>query len=210
MRRTSAGRAAAAIAPDIDPFTAREKRDMPTTRRYLASLAVSLALAGAASAQSRSSFLLADNLGGVTVSSPDTLDYTVTESLAPTLLIGSTIYHINSIFGFWVLSDDDDFSVTNSNFLDPDGVSWGTDNSNSGAGAIAGWDTNPNTGITPGDEAVLFHFTSLSGSIEHLGMHIRVDETLPGGGNTAFYVVPAPGAAALLGLGGIAAIRRRR
>ncbi len=182
---------------------------MMSTHRLIASAAALFMLAGAASAQSRSSFQLADAVGGVSITPSGLLDYTVTESLAPTLLFGGNLYTINSIFGFWVLSDDDNLTPVNPNFLDGDGATWGTSNNNGGAGGIAGWATNPNTGITPG-QSVAFSFSSLAGSVEGLGLHIRVNETLPGGGNTAFFVVPTPGAAALLGLGGLTATRRRR
>ena len=183
---------------------------MSRTSRFVTAAAALLMVAGAASAQSRSSFQNLDGLGGVTVSSPDELNYTVTVALAPTIVFGGNLYHINSVFGFWVLSDDDNLTPAHVAFNDPDGVNWGINDNNGGAGGIAGWSTTPPTGITPGDEPVTFSFTSLSGSIEHLGMHIRVNETLPGGGNTAFFVIPTPGAAALLGLGGLVATRRRR
>jgi hypothetical protein len=182
---------------------------MTTPIRFVASVAALLTLAGVASAQTRSSFLDADSISGVTVTSPDGLDYEVAVSLAPILVYQSNIYTINSVFGFWVLSDDDDLSPVNANFVDGDGATWNANNSNSGAGGIAGWDTNPNTGLTPG-QSLHFIFSSLGGTVETYGFHIRVNETLPNGFNTAFFTIPTPGAAALLGLGGLAATRRRR
>jgi hypothetical protein len=182
---------------------------MTLSARFVASVAALLTLAGAASAQTRSSFFTPESLDGVFVASSDGLDYEVTLNLAPTLLWNGNLYTINSVFGFWALSNDDNLTPVNANFVDGDGATWAVSNNNGGAGGVAGWDTNPNTGLTPG-QSLHYVFSSLGGTVETFGYHIRVNETFPNGFNTAFFTVPTPGAAALLGLGGLTATRRRR
>lgn len=182
---------------------------MSRTSRFVTAAAALLMIAGAASAQSRSSFQDIDAISGITYSTPDDLNFTVTVALAPTMVIGGNLYTINSVFGFWALSNDDNLTPANSNFVDGDGATWAVSNNNGGAGGIAGWSTNPNTGLTVG-QSLVFTFTSLTGTYETVGFHIRTNETLPFGGNTAYFTLPTPGAAALLGLGSLVATRRRR
>ena len=176
-------------------------------KKYVLAAAIAAAALGSnALAQTRSSFQDADEIGGIQVSLITGLTYQVSLSNNPQLKIGSTIYDITDVFGFWALSDDIDLSGSTSGF----GV-WDSKVSNSGTGGIVGWKTNPNTGITPGGSQN-FTFGSLAvGDVDHWGFHIRVDGTLPNGGNTAYFTdVPAPGAATLAGLGLVVAARRRR
>lgn len=165
--------------------------------------------APSASAQTRSSFRDLDALAGVVVDPVGPLSYEVVVSPGATLVYQGNLYTINSVFGFWILSDSD-LTPSNASFLDPDGATWHTDNSNSGPGGIAGWDINPNSGIFIGDDPVTFAFNALTGSPDGYGFHIRVNETLPFGGNTAYFTAPSPGAGALVGLAGLIAARRRR
>jgi hypothetical protein len=182
----------------------------PTPLKRSLSLAAiaALCLTGAAGAQSRSSFLDGGTFSGIDiVPSNGGLTYDVTFNPGAQFHFGGNDYDITDIFGFWNLSDDDDLTVTNANFLDGDGATWSINNKNAGTGGIAGWDTNPNTGITSG-QTVQFSYSALSvASVEHPGFHIRIDGQWPGGGgNTGFATfndVPTPGAAALLGVAGL-------
>ncbi|NUQ52968.1 MAG: hypothetical protein HUU19_09765 [Phycisphaerales bacterium] len=176
-------------------------------KKYVLAAAIAAAALGSSAlAQTRSSFQDADLIGGVQVQLITGLTYKVSLSNHPQLKIGATYYNITDVFGFWALSDDIDLSGSTSSF----GV-WSDWNKNSGTGGIVGWKTNPNTGITPGGSQN-FTFDSLAvGDVDHFGFHIRVDGTLPNGGNTAYFTdVPAPGAATLAGLGLVVAARRRR
>lgn len=173
------------------------------------------ALAGSATfGQSRSSFLDGGTFSGVDiVVSNGGLTYDVTLNSGAQFHYNGSDYDITDIFGFWNLSDDDDLTVTNVDFFDGDGNKWATNNKNSGPGGIAGWDINPNKGITPG-QTVTFTYNALSVDlVEHQGFHIRIDGTWPGGGgNTGFatFNVPSAGPSALLGIAGLVATRRRR
>lgn len=176
-------------------------------KKYVFTAAIAAAALGSnALAQTRSSFQDADEIGGIQVSLITGLTYQVALSGTPQLTIGSTTYNITDVFGFWALSDDIDLSGSTSGF----GV-WDSKISNAGTGGIVGWKTNPNTGITPGGSQN-FTFNSLAvANVDHFGFHIRVDGTLPSGGNTAYFTdVPAPGSATLAGLGMLLAARRRR
>ena len=188
---------------------------MKTTTWWLCALAAS-AMAGAVSAQSRSSFLDGGTLSGISiVESNGGLTYDVTFNPGAQFHYAGDDFDITDVFGFWSLSDDDNLSASASDFFDGDGAEWDFGLMNGGMGGIAGWKTNPNTGITSG-QTVQFNYDSLSVDlVEHLGMHIRLDGDFPGGnGNTGYAVfnlVPTPGAALLIGSAGlVTALRRRR
>jgi hypothetical protein len=169
-------------------------------------LAGMIAVTGSAFAQSRSSFLEVDSFSDVTVNVMNSgLTYQIVLGANPTFSYQSQTYNITDLFGFWVLSNDDDlvFSHSNQN-------GWDAHGNNSGTGGIAGWKTNPNNGITP-NQSITFSFTTLDVSrVEQIGFHIRIDGTFPGTqGNTGFATVPEP--ASMLALGaGLAAIAARR
>lgn len=166
-----------------------------------------LAAAGFASAQSRSSFLDVDVISDIVVNvSNGGLTQEVVVGANPTFTYNSQVYTITDLFGFWNLSDDDDLSVINQ----ATGV-WTTTNNNAGSGGIAGWKTNPNTGLTP-NTSYTFNFDSLNyASVEGTGFHVRIDGTFPGtNGNTGYITaVPEPGTMIALGAG-IAALAARR
>lgn len=176
-------------------------------KKYVLAAALAAAAMGSSTlAQTRSSFQDADLIGGISVNHISGLTYEVALSGNPQLKIGATFYDITDVFGFWALSDDIDLSGGTTGF----GV-WTSKVSNSGTGGIVGWKTNPNTGITPSGSQN-FTFDSLAvADVDHFGFHIRVDGTLPTGGNTAYFTdVPAPGSVTLAGLGLALAARRRR
>lgn len=164
-------------------------------------------LAGSAWGQSRSSFMFVDSFSGITVTQTGPLTFDVSLSASPTVTVSSTTYNITDLFGFWALKDaDPDLSAASGASF---GV-WSWHRSTSGAGDIAGWKTNPNTGITPGNSESFTYSSLALGEVDRWGFHIRVDGTLPFGGDTFYLAVPTPGSLALLGLAGLAASRRRR
>ncbi|MBL8747483.1 MAG: hypothetical protein JNK58_14150 [Phycisphaerae bacterium] len=180
----------------------------------LLSIGVIAACSGSALATTRSSFLGVPAITDVTaVPSNGGLTYTVSLGTNPSFTLGGTVYPIADLIGFYALSDDDDLLYSVSNFSAMGG-NWNNDSSNSGAGGIAGWRTNPNTGIQAG-ESIVFNFNSLSTDrVERLGFHVRLTNMLfPGTtGNTGNITLMVPGASAasVFGLAGLAAARRRR
>ncbi len=164
----------------------------------------------AAHATTRSSFLDTDSFSDITFNaSSGGLTVDVVVGANPTFTFQGNTYHITSIIGFYALSDDDDLTVTNSNF----GV-WSTDNSNAGPGGIAGWKSNPNNGFGP-NSSQSFTYTALSvAKVERLGLHVATSELFPNtNGNTGnIAVVPEPTTLAGFGMGfaALAARRRRR
>jgi hypothetical protein len=134
------------------------------------------------------------------------LNYNLAVGAMPTLTVGAQTFPVIDIFGFWALSDDDDLNATNASF----GV-WTVDNNNSGLGGIAGWDSNPNTGLFA-NQSEQFNFTALNvASVERYGYHVRIDGIFPGTqGNTGYVTTPTPGAVALFGVAGMLVAGRRR
>jgi hypothetical protein len=164
-------------------------------------------------AQSRSSFLSVSQITGVTVTQFNGgLSYTVEIGATPQFIYNNVAYNISEIFGFWALKDanPDTLNPSNSSF----GI-WTANTSTGGAGEIAGWKTNPNTGLTAG-QSQTFTFAALnSAAIDRYGFHARLASgTFPGtSGNTGHItgeLVPEPASMAVLSLGFVALIRKRR
>lgn len=166
-------------------------------------LAMSFGLAATVSAQSIGSFQLADiqDVSASLVGNQLTLNV----GNNPTIDFMNQVYTVTEVFGVWSLDDDDDMTATGGTEN-----GWQFSSNFSGTGGIAGWRTNPNSGLGP-NASLVFNYTTLTGTVEDFGYHIRVDGTLPGGGNTAFFrMVPEPATFAGLGLGVLALLRRRR
>lgn len=166
------------------------------------------ALGSAAFAQSRNSFSDVEAFLDLTVNvSNGGLTYEVVVGADPRFMYNGNTYHITDVFGFWVLSNDVDFVVQNQNI-----DQWVVSNNNAGPGAIAGWRTNPNTGLVPGTSKT-FTFDALNvGAVDQVGFHLRISGDWPfgEGGDTGFATVPEP--ATMLGLAGALPLllRRRR
>lgn len=179
------------------------------------SLASAFALVCVAGAQATTinSFNTVTGVTGITVTpsigSPN-LTFTVSLSPGATVTYLSNTYTITDIFGFYVLAQG--FNDTGRPAL-PNVAAFSDDSDNRAAGSIFGWSSNPNQGITQGNSQTFTYPSIAYPNYTEFGFHVRVDGTLPTGGNT-FNIrggfVPTPGAGALLGLGGLIAMRRRR
>lgn len=174
--------------------------------------ALTLGVAAAAGAQSRSSFHNVTEMNDVFVTSSNGgLTLEVLLGAAPTLKFDGQTYNITDLFGVWALDNNDDFSANGTTQN-----AWSFNSKASGTGGIFGWKTNPNTGLKPGSGPLTFNFTSATGQSEAIGFHMRFDRNFAGTcGNTAFVTgtpttaVPGP-APVLAYLLGAAAIRVRR
>ena len=177
-----------------------------------ATVATLLAAAGA-QATTINSFNTVTSVTGITVTpsigSPN-LTFNVSLSPGATVTYLSNTYTITDIIGFYVLAPgfNDTGRPALANF-----AGFSDDSDNRGAGSISGWRSNPNQGITQGNSQTFTYPSIAYPNYSEFGFHVRVAGTLPTGGNT-FNIrggfVPTPGAGALLGLGGLIAMRRRR
>lgn len=178
----------------------------PKMRSIPVAVAV-LGLSGAASAQTFSSFVAVDSFQNLSVLDLSALSYRVSVGPTPTFTKDGTTYSITDVFGYWALRADMDLTGATSSFNQ-----WSAHQSNAGIGGIVGWKTNPNTGLTPGTSEV-FTFDQLdTPNVSGYGFHVRLNGVFPGtSGNTGYVtLVPAPAAAALLGIAGAVAMRRHR
>ena len=178
----------------------------------LAALAVTTA-ADTAGATTINSFTTGAVFNGIHITplvSPN-LSYTVTLDAGATFTLNNTTYNITDIIGFYLLAPGfNDGSQVNLAAVG----GFTRDSDHRSAGSIYGWKSNPNNGITAGNSQT-FNYPSINfGEYEMIGLHVRLDGNFPGTsgntGNITGSFVPTPGAAAVLGLGGIASLRRRR
>lgn len=170
-----------------------------------------LALVSAtAMSQSRSSFFDVSSITGVTLSSANAgKTWTLGLGAAPTVIYLGETYQVTDLFGFWLLDNDEDLSATG-------GAQngWAYNENYSGTGGIAGWKTNPNSGLTPGSTPLSFTFGTLVGEKERVGYHMRFDRNFAStGGNTAYVSaapVPEPGTLTVLFGAAALLVRRKR
>lgn len=176
-------------------------------RKVLGLLVLAMAVTTGALAQSRSSFLQLSAMQDIfTTQNGNTISLQL--GLNPTITYQNVVYNVTDAFGVWLLDNNDDLAATGTNQN-----GWSYHDNYSGSGGIAGWKTNPNSGLTPGTGPLNFTYTTLSGTPENFGFHLRVAGNFPFGGNTAYFeAVPEPTALAAMGLGlaGLLARRRRR
>jgi hypothetical protein len=181
---------------------------------------LSVAVGSSAFATTRSSFTTIQSITGVTaITSNAGFTYTVSLGANPSFMLNDISYTITDVIGFYLLSDDQNLVPLPalSNF-GPPGF-FVDDSTNNGIGGVAGWKSNPNDGLVPG-ESLAFTLPAdfPIASIDTIGFHVRLDGLFPGTtgntGNIAVVrsddVVPTPGACALLACGGLCWPRRRR
>lgn len=185
----------------------------------MTALGVIAAAAGTASATQYDSFLQGASFTGLAVagnlSSPN-LTFTVTLNAGATLTYNSNTYSVERIIGFYLLApgfnDGAQPSLSSVN-------GFNNDSATHNHGSVLGWRSNPNDGITAGNSET-FTFPSINyAQYTMVGFHIflNANQDFPGtSGNTGSVtvllgdLVPTPGAAAILGIGSLAAMRRRR
>lgn len=178
----------------------------------VASASLAVSLAAPAHATTRSSFHAVGTITNATaVPSNGGLTYTVSLLAGGNFTIGANVYSITDVFGFYLLSDDVDFSPLAA--LGSSGT-FRDDSSNSSTGGIQGWKSNPNAGITVGNSPHVFNFPANFhlAAVDRIGFHVRVNGLFPGTtGNTGnITLVPTPGVFGLMGLAGLVVARRRR
>lgn len=137
-------------------------------------------------------------------------DITLTVDPGATLFYDNTLFNVTDVFGVWALNYGPNPTLAAAGSTD--GV-WSFNKKTQSQGNIAGWNTNPNTGLTPG-QSKTFTYSSIAGDVDTFGYHIRVDGTIPStGGNTAYFTnapVPEPASMVILGGAVAAAFARRR
>ena len=182
------------------------------------SFALLLALVAGAQAQTRASFTNVGNITDIAVTNSG-LSYNVSLAGTPTINYSGQNYEIDYIVGFWVLSSTN-ISVSNSA-----SGAWATNNSNDGAGGIAGWTVSyQNSQRLDPTEAKTFTYNQLNNvNNRQYGFWVRLGDQISSSGakgshghaNTKVYVtgtcvVPEPGTIAALSIGAAALLRRRR
>jgi len=170
-------------------------------------ISATVILGAAAFGQSRNAFLDVQGFEDVFVQpSNGGLTYQISLGPSPAMVFDNQALPITDIFGFFVLSNDDDLVPIHSDTGD-----WRAVENQAGIGGVAGWKTQPNNGLQP-NESFSFTFQSLNAaSIEQVGYHVRLTENFPGtGGNTGFATVPEPASLGVLLIGALSLLRRRK
>lgn len=160
-----------------------------------------------AHAQSISSFTFVNNLTDINTNRTG-LSLSLNVGSVPSFKIGSTTYLVEKVWGVWALDDNDDLAGSTA-----DQGLWKSNINFASFGGIVGWKTQtPNNGLNA-NQSVNLSYSSLSGTVEGFGYHVRVFGSVPGGGNTLHIrnsPVPEPASLTAVGLGVVALIRRRR
>lgn len=191
-------------------------------RRFALGLLIALGVimaAGSSFAASWDSFKSAQ-LSGITLDKPlqvNVLDYTLTVGSNPTVSIGTKTYAVNWVQAFYVVSGTSNGSFTATQGKSPKGWSW---DSKGNPGQIAGWTTQGNNRLKPGD-SMKFSFAQFDprGNPVLAGYHISyqdgnkaVTDWFKTGGGLETGAVPEASSIAGLGaaLGGLLVFTRRR
>jgi hypothetical protein len=184
--------------------------EVKTMKRALILLAVGAATA--AQAQTLSSFHLA-NFDGLTITESNPLKFSVSMAPGTTTLIGGNKYTVKDIFGVYRIATKGGFTSAASKSAP---WSWKWDGL-SGPQQVAGWENNSKSNSLSAGETFNFEFdklTSTAGTETTYGFHVRINETFNGSNtfyayNKSFAPVPEPTSMAILGIGGLAFLRRR-
>ena len=166
-------------------------------------------LTGAAMAQSRNAFVDLQAINGISLTQNGLILDLLVASNA-TIVFNNVTYTVNDVFGVFLLSNNGPFTATAGTA--PSGWDFWLNN-DGGTSGVVGYKTPAPNGVpVPPGGSAQFTLGSLSGTVDQVGFHIRVNEQAPfwGNGNTGFGTVPEP--ASMLALGGLAlaALLRRR
>ncbi len=175
--------------------------------RFFALCGVAAFASSCVFAQSISSFQNVTSMDGINVTKLTSTSVKLSLAAGASFVYLGNTYTVDRVFGLWALDMNDDMTASGSAQN-----AWSFDSNYASTGGIAGWKTNPNQGQAPASSQT-FNYASLAGTVEGFGAHIRTVQNLPGGGNTAYFKVaalPEPSSAALIAIGGIGMLIRRR
>jgi hypothetical protein len=172
-------------------------------------------LAALGSAQSFSSFNNVDSLNGFLVSESGNT-FTVEIQSGATVEWGGTTYTVKDVFGFFILNANSGLETPTSG-SNAHGGEWKYMEKDSGGkpapSGIAGWTNNDKKDpmLDPGGPSLDFTFTTVDKSlITGYGFHVRFTDDKTYFFTGPLQAVPEPATMAVLGLGALGLLRRRK